>query len=50
MKLTTITQVAVDGVMQGNGGASDEGRRNGLGSDERRRRPSHRERSRRCLS
>ena len=24
MKLTTVTQVTVDGVMQGNGGASDE--------------------------
>ena len=24
MKLTTMTQVTVDGVMQGNGGASDE--------------------------
>ncbi|GIH02609.1 deaminase reductase [Rhizocola hellebori] len=30
MKLTTITQVSVDGVMQGNGGASDEDRRNGF--------------------
>ncbi|MGY6023629.1 dihydrofolate reductase family protein [Streptomyces spinosirectus] len=30
MKLTTMTQVAVDGVMQGNGGASDEDRRNGF--------------------
>ena len=29
MKLTTMTQVTVDGVMQGNGGASDEDRRNG---------------------
>ncbi len=28
MKLTTMTQVTVDGVMQGNGGASDEDRRN----------------------
>jgi hypothetical protein len=27
MKLTTLTQVTVDGVMQGNGGASDEDRR-----------------------
>ena len=30
MKLTTITQVTVDGVMQGNGDASDEDRRNGF--------------------
>jgi dihydrofolate reductase len=30
MKLTTMTQVSVDGVMQGNGGASDEDRRNGF--------------------
>jgi RNA polymerase sigma-70 factor (ECF subfamily) len=30
MKLTTITQVSVDGVMQGNGGASDEDRRSGF--------------------
>ena len=30
MKLTTITQVTVDGVMQGNGHASDEDRRNGF--------------------
>ena len=30
MKLTTMTQVTVDGVMQGNGGASDEDRRSGL--------------------
>ena len=27
MKLTTMTQVTVDGVVQGNGGASDEDRR-----------------------
>jgi hypothetical protein len=53
MKLTTMTQVTVDGVMQGNGGASDEDRRNGycsrarsfagggcLWTDERRRRVS----------
>jgi dihydrofolate reductase len=30
MKLTTITQVSVDGVVQGNGGASDEDRRAGF--------------------
>ena len=30
MKLTTQTQVTVDGVMQGNGGASDEDGRNGF--------------------
>ena len=30
MKLTTMTQVNVDGVVQGNGGASDEDRRNGF--------------------
>jgi dihydrofolate reductase len=30
MKLTTMTQVSVDGVMQGNGGASEEDRRNGF--------------------
>src|SRR3954451_3562271 len=30
MKLTTMTQVTVDGVMQGNGGASDEDGRNGF--------------------
>jgi dihydrofolate reductase len=30
MKLTTMTQVSVDGVMQGNGGTSDEDRRNGF--------------------
>jgi dihydrofolate reductase len=30
VKLMTMTQVTVDGVMQGNGGASDEDRRNGF--------------------
>jgi len=30
VKLTTMTQVTVDGVMQGNGGSSDEDRRNGF--------------------
>lgn len=30
MKLTTMTQVTVDGVMQGNGGPSEEDRRNGF--------------------
>ncbi|MEU1387289.1 MULTISPECIES: dihydrofolate reductase family protein [unclassified Nonomuraea] len=30
MKLTTMTQVTVDGVMQGNGGASEEDRGNGF--------------------
>ncbi len=30
MKLTTMTQVTVDGVIQGNGAASDEDRRNGF--------------------
>ncbi|GIH80896.1 dihydrofolate reductase family protein [Planobispora longispora] len=30
MKLTTMTQITLDGVMQGNGGVSDEDRRNGF--------------------
>jgi len=30
MKLTTITQITLDGVVQGNGGASEEDRRNGF--------------------
>ena len=30
MKLTIMTQVTVDGVVQGNGAASDEDRRNGF--------------------
>ncbi|PRY36662.1 dihydrofolate reductase family protein [Umezawaea tangerina] len=30
MKLTTMTQITLDGVVQGNGGASEEDRRNGF--------------------
>ena len=30
MKLTTMTQVTIDGLMQRNGGTSDEDRRNGF--------------------
>ena len=30
MKLTTVTQITVDGVTRGNGGGSDEDRRNGF--------------------
>jgi hypothetical protein len=32
MKLTTMTRVTVDGVMQGNGGALDADRRSGFGA------------------
>jgi dihydrofolate reductase len=32
VKLTTMTQVSVDGVMQGNGGPSEEDRESGFGS------------------
>jgi hypothetical protein len=33
MKLTTTTQVSVDGVMQGNGGVTDEDRGSGFERD-----------------
>ncbi|MBB5778038.1 hypothetical protein [Nonomuraea jabiensis] len=33
MELTTLTQVTIDGVMRGNGGTSDEDRRNGSERD-----------------